>query len=293
MPAKKKPSARKTSKSRAKPTSQTVAPATEGTPTPSTEASPVADPITPPPLTPVAQPPTPTAPPQKAEVAAPAKEPVAADQQPDVITPPTPPPPVTPKSKMNPLLIPFILVLILFLLSAAGLGYFALLKKDEPAAPSATASPEPSPTRPSATPSGPAGQSAKPVAEFKDLAVGDCGNLPGAAAGGNVAALVLPCEQPHQFEVFAKRTHAAGANDPYPGRVPIQEANKPFCSEQFDEYTGANEANSNRDALKDIEQSVIPPEEDNWAKGDRTVVCAANLPNGAPRTGSIKDLATR
>ncbi|WP_089255642.1 septum formation family protein [Asanoa hainanensis] len=109
------------------------------------------------------------------------------------------------------------------------------------------------------------------------LAVGHC--VDGLRESDDVAALpVLPCEQPHEGEVFAIVELPAG---PYPGVDKLGLQAQQECLAQFEDYAPSSVADDK------VELFYLHPTELSWTAGDRGVTCVATDPT-TKRTGSLK-----
>ncbi len=82
--------------------------------------------------------------------------------------------------------------------------------------------------------------------------------------------LVVGCEQPHEYEVFALVDHPAGDSEAYPGDDVLLEYADTECRPPFEEYVD-----------RDYETSIwyitsLTPSAETWGEGDREVVCTVN-----------------
>ena len=148
-------------------------------------------------------------------------------------------------------------------------------------------SPAPSPTAPSSSP-GEAVVSAPPTASpdpeptategstdpptyqaTEDLRVGDCYEpVEDADDQTLLAAIIVPCEQPHPNEVFGLGDLAGDADAPFPGVESVDDDAIDLCDAAFDSYVGV--------ALDNSRYSYVyyTPTEESWAGGDRVVMCS-------------------
>ncbi|GIF58398.1 septum formation family protein [Asanoa iriomotensis] len=109
------------------------------------------------------------------------------------------------------------------------------------------------------------------------LAVGHC--VDGLKESDDVAGLpVLPCEQPHEGEVFAIVELPAG---PYPGEEALGRQAQQECLQRFETYAPSSVADDK------VELFYLQPSQLSWSAGDRGVTCVATDPT-AKRTGSLK-----
>ncbi|MDG4827292.1 septum formation family protein [Asanoa sp. WMMD1127] len=109
------------------------------------------------------------------------------------------------------------------------------------------------------------------------LAVGHC--VDGLKETDDLAGLpVLPCEQPHEGEVFAIFALPAG---PYPGDAALGRQAQQECLKRFETYAPSSVADDK------VELFYLHPSQLSWTSGDRGVTCVATDPT-AKRTGSLK-----
>ncbi len=110
------------------------------------------------------------------------------------------------------------------------------------------------------------------------ITVGDC---TGAMKEGDVSSLqVIPCDQPHYFEAFARTDLAEGE---FAGDDEITKQAGTFCTAQFKTFVGL----STKDSAYDM--FYLYPVEKSWATGDREVLCLAGSKSGKV-TGSLKGI---
>ena len=148
----------------------------------------------------------------------------------------------------------------------------------------------PSPSTPSAVPVSPppgtADSSAAPAAApdrtatpapsrevfyqaTEDLRVGDCYEpVEDADDQTLLAAIIVPCEQPHPNEVFGLGDVPGGPDAPFPGVDPVDDDAIELCDRAFESYVGV--------ALDNSRYSYVyyTPTEESWAGGDRVVMCS-------------------
>lgn len=109
------------------------------------------------------------------------------------------------------------------------------------------------------------------------LKVGDC--LNGLKESDNISSLpAVPCDQPHEGEVFAMIQLPDGA---FPGDAKISTDAGDRCSAAFETYAPSSVSDEK------IELFYLQPTQLSWAQGDREITCVATDPT-QPRTGSIK-----
>jgi hypothetical protein len=115
------------------------------------------------------------------------------------------------------------------------------------------------------------------VVSAAKLTVGHC--VDGLRAGNDLAGLpVLPCEQPHEGEVFAVFELPAG---PYPGDAELGRQAQQECLKRFETYAPSSVADDR------VELFYLHPSPLSWTSGDRGVTCVATDPT-AKRAGSLK-----
>jgi hypothetical protein len=96
------------------------------------------------------------------------------------------------------------------------------------------------------------------------------------------SALVVPCEEPHDGEVFLAADLWA-ANAAFPGDDAVDDLAKKRCREAFQMYVGV-------DYLKSIlEYTPGSPSDNSWESGDRHVFCIAYDPK-AKLKGTVRRL---
>jgi hypothetical protein len=146
-----------------------------------------------------------------------------------------------------------------------------------PSTPSAVpVSPPPGTADPSAAPSAAPDRAATPAPSrevfyqaTEDLRVGDCYEpVEDADDQTLLAAIIVPCEQPHPNEVFGLGDLAGGPDAPFPGVDPVDDDAIELCDSAFESYVGV--------ALDNSRYSYVyyTPTEESWAGGDRVVMCS-------------------
>ncbi len=109
--------------------------------------------------------------------------------------------------------------------------------------------------------------------------VGDC--LNDLQDSQSVAGFpAVPCSEPHEGEAFALFDLPEGD---FPGVDEVFDTAQQECTDRLAGYS--------QSAYDDPDVSfyIIYPQQANWTRGDREVVCIAVGPEGTTRTGSIKD----
>jgi hypothetical protein len=98
-----------------------------------------------------------------------------------------------------------------------------------------------------------------------DLSVGDCFDDTAEDLINEVE--VVPCEGPHDNEVFAIFDHPAGADEAFPGEE-LETYTDEECTSAFEEFVGTPYDQSA------LYYFPIRPTEETWDQGDREIVCA-------------------
>lgn len=102
------------------------------------------------------------------------------------------------------------------------------------------------------------------------LAVGDCFDDPGGAAGIEVVPVVA-CEEPHRYEVVGAVLLPDTAR---PG-PDLENVAVDACAPSFTSYLGISPADS---ALR---SAALVPTDEGWGDGDREVLCLVTDPEGS------------
>ncbi|MFT4217568.1 MAG: septum formation family protein [Micropruina sp.] len=112
------------------------------------------------------------------------------------------------------------------------------------------------------------------------IVVGDCtGSM---KDGGDVGRVeVMPCDQSHYFEAYAK-TDLPDGN--FPGDSEVTKQADKFCTAEFNTFVGVAAKDSSYDMY------YLYPVQESWATGDREVLCLAGAKDGGV-TGSLKGVA--
>jgi len=114
---------------------------------------------------------------------------------------------------------------------------------------------------------------------------GDCLGAGGDAEEGVSTVTAVPCDQPHESEVFALVDHPADEDAEFPGEDAIGEFGDGECVEAFATYVGTAYADSRYGI------ATFVPSPESWADGDREVVCMATDGTGGELSGSVRDAA--
>jgi hypothetical protein len=120
-----------------------------------------------------------------------------------------------------------------------------------------------------------------------DAGPGDCWNSATVASDQLVSLPQVPCDEPHDFEVFAIAELAGGPTAPYPGEEPAFLDGLAVCVEAFEGYVGVPFAES------PLDLDVLYPTEASWAEGDREAICSlfpadASVSEGSQRGSDLR-----
>jgi Septum formation len=118
------------------------------------------------------------------------------------------------------------------------------------------------------------GQAAAHTLSLANYTVGTCINPP-----EGVPTEVVPCDEPHLFEVYVVGALAEGQ---YPGEAAVTEEVASTCEDAFAGYIGATYEASALDYVP------VPPEADAWSAGDLSYVCLVGDAEGNALTSSVK-----
>jgi hypothetical protein len=112
-----------------------------------------------------------------------------------------------------------------------------------------------------------------------DLRPGDCIGDTEGLTGDTDAVPLVPCDQPHQLEVFAVVRYPS---DEYPGAATIAAFADNACLTVLTEDLGL--------AVDGVSFTYLLPSSLGWVEqGDRSVVCVLGSTTGAVSTGSVID----
>lgn len=108
-----------------------------------------------------------------------------------------------------------------------------------------------------------------------DIHEGDCLNLPDSSADSVTDVTVVPCEQSHQYEIYAE---VIMTGDTYPGDTAVESQGTDQCGSRFDSWVA--------DSSK-FDYTFMPPSQESWEQvNDRTILCMAMPLSGDTSTGS-------
>lgn len=113
---------------------------------------------------------------------------------------------------------------------------------------------------------------------------GTCVDL---AGGSGARVTTVPCEDPHDAELYAvvtvgDRELAGGPDDAYPGSEAVVAEAEAVCSDRFADYVGRPDNESSLDVV------FLVPTATTWELGDRTMVCLVEDPS-ADLIASVAD----
>lgn len=101
-----------------------------------------------------------------------------------------------------------------------------------------------------------------------DLAVGDCFDNPTTAGEVIQDVQHVPCNEPHDNEVFVVLDHPAADGAAYPGVSGFDTFTAESCIPQFEPYTGRSPDNE-----ATLGYSYYAPTSEGWTDGDHEVIC--------------------
>lgn len=122
----------------------------------------------------------------------------------------------------------------------------------------------------------------EPVVDLGQSAVGTCLQF-GTEIGETVERLpAVPCDEQHSHEIIAVADSAAKT---YPGFEALEAEAQAVCLGAFEDYVGISAFDS------ELFFSWLLPTLDSWdRRNDREIVCVVGEGNGAPLTGSVRNL---
>ncbi len=119
-----------------------------------------------------------------------------------------------------------------------------------------------------------------------DVRVGDCLGSVGEPSDEGVSSLsAVPCDEPHDSEVFALVDHPGEPDAEFPGDEALADFAQERCAEEFATYVGLAYVDSRYGI------ATLMPSADTWADGDRELVCRATDFGGGQLTGSVRGTA--
>jgi hypothetical protein len=99
------------------------------------------------------------------------------------------------------------------------------------------------------------------------LTVGDCFSRDQAGSIQQVAT--IPCQLPHDWEIFAVFVDPRPPGAPYPGLQPLLDSHRPDCAARYAGYVGVP-----FDRSAPTQMDVLGPEGSYWELDIRTIYCA-------------------
>lgn len=119
--------------------------------------------------------------------------------------------------------------------------------------------------------------------EVMSLQVGDCFNDPEDLEDVVYDVAAVPCNEPHDNEVFAVAPLADAFPRAFPGQDALWEYSYDVCSGSlFDSFVGTPYLESSLDVFS------FTPTQESWDEGDREFVCAVFRLDGEQLTGSAR-----
>ncbi|MCJ7725553.1 MAG: septum formation family protein [Acidimicrobiia bacterium] len=118
---------------------------------------------------------------------------------------------------------------------------------------------------------------------------GDCWNDPETLLSDSEITDVpqVPCEEPHDNEVFSVIEVPGGRDAAFPGEFELELVSFEGCMRDFESYFGVPYEES------PLEIYTLFPTQLSWTDGDRGVVCSAYPLDGMAMTGSHRDSGER
>lgn len=119
------------------------------------------------------------------------------------------------------------------------------------------------------------------------MEVGDCFDDPDSLTMGTNSTVfelpAVPCNQPHDNEVFAL-IDLEGDDDDYPGQDAVLTEGQERCEAAFEDYVGV----SFDESALSMDPYLFPTEQ-TWSAGDREIVCALYAADLSKLSGSKAD----
>ncbi len=126
-----------------------------------------------------------------------------------------------------------------------------------------------------------------PVA-FASILPGQCFDKVPSPEQQPFAAMLIPCEQPHFYELYTQLTYTdeagkkANLSVAYPGETVVRTRTEGLCFADFEPWIGTSWTKS------DFDVEVWWPSAISWSEGDRQVLCAAYRYDGERSAGSAR-----
>lgn len=118
------------------------------------------------------------------------------------------------------------------------------------------------------------------------LVVGDCFNR--YEIGATAVTTRVPCEEPHQREVYLAATHPAAFGEPWPGDDVLQRYAQRLCYQGFAAFVGVIYE------LSELGIGALTPPQPNWEDERaryRGILCYLTRNDGKPLVGSMRGKA--
>ena len=107
-----------------------------------------------------------------------------------------------------------------------------------------------------------------------DVTIGDCVDID--------ERTIVPCDEPHDGELYLQLDHPAERGVPYPGTRAIEAFGDEQCTVAFAGYVGRDYASSEYDFVYRY------PDQPGWDANDREILCFVVNPDESPLTGTVK-----
>ncbi len=121
---------------------------------------------------------------------------------------------------------------------------------------------------------------------FSQLQVGDCiertnsdGPDPVPSSQGDYSFNVVPCDQPHIWEVFGLES----ISDSDYSEAAITQQSELHCTDEFSSYVGVDYSFSS------LTFQWYQPTKETWSDGDRLITCLVASGDKSMRTGSLRN----
>jgi hypothetical protein len=116
-----------------------------------------------------------------------------------------------------------------------------------------------------------------------ELVVGDCLDWPDPDVDVVDRVDGIPCDEPHDAEIYAITRLSAGPGEPYPGFDGLIDEAADACVEAFEGYVGIP-----YELDEFLYFDFFSPTEKGWAAGDREIVCMAYRIDDGKLTVSVR-----
>ena len=115
-----------------------------------------------------------------------------------------------------------------------------------------------------------------------DVRVGDCADVP-ADVEAILALPTVPCDSPHDIEAFARVSHAAAPDDPYPSTAALDNEAFGLCLRRVESYVGVPALEAGLSVF------TVVPSAESWRSGDRNILCLLQDPTLVKLPASVRD----